>query len=60
MVSLHKPTATVGLLARLGKNALFGGRRGAQESDGTHESDGKRESDSKRESDGAIVEAARP
>jgi acetylornithine/succinyldiaminopimelate/putrescine aminotransferase len=60
MVSLHKPTATVGLLARLGKNALFGGRRGAQDSDGTHESDGKRESDSKRESDGAIVEAARP
>ena len=32
MVGLHKPTATVGLLARLGKNALFGGRRGAAES----------------------------
>jgi ornithine--oxo-acid transaminase len=27
MVSLHKPTATVGLLARLGKNTLFGARR---------------------------------
>jgi len=60
MVSLHKPTATVGLLARLGKNALFGGRRGAQESDGTHESDGKRELDSKHESDGAVAEASRP
>ena len=28
MVNLHKPTATVGLLARLGRNTLFGGRRG--------------------------------
>jgi ornithine--oxo-acid transaminase len=31
MVSLHKPTATVGLLARLGKNTLFGGRRETSE-----------------------------
>jgi ornithine--oxo-acid transaminase len=26
MVGLHKPTATVGLLARLGRNAVFGGK----------------------------------
>ena len=26
MVGLHKPTATVGLLARLGRNAMFGGK----------------------------------
>jgi len=31
MVSLHRPTATVGLLARLGKNTLFGGRREGSE-----------------------------
>jgi hypothetical protein len=30
-VSLHKPTATMGLLARLGKNTLFGGRRESNE-----------------------------
>ncbi|MFZ9880413.1 MAG: aspartate aminotransferase family protein [Phycisphaerales bacterium] len=29
MVGLHKPTATVGLLARLGRNALMGAPRGA-------------------------------
>jgi len=29
MVGLHKPTATVGLLARLGRNALGGGRKEA-------------------------------
>ncbi|MEY3143726.1 MAG: hypothetical protein RLY21_2219, partial [Planctomycetota bacterium] len=31
MTSLHKPTATVGLLARLGRNTLFGGRREGSE-----------------------------
>ncbi|MEY2715364.1 MAG: hypothetical protein RIT24_1707, partial [Planctomycetota bacterium] len=29
MVGLHKPTATVGLLARLGRNAMFGGKQEA-------------------------------
>lgn len=29
MVGLHKPTATVGLLARLGRNAVFGGKQEA-------------------------------
>jgi ornithine--oxo-acid transaminase len=30
MVGLHKPTATVGLLARLGRNAMFGGKQEAK------------------------------
>ena len=30
MVGLHKPTATVGLLARLGRNAVFGGKQEAK------------------------------
>jgi hypothetical protein len=29
MVGLHKSTATVGLLARLGRNAMFGGKQEA-------------------------------